>query len=281
MTSALPGLPVLDEGRGLRGRTVLAVFAHPDDESLACGGTLARLADAGARVVLLCASHGELGGAGPPPLLPDAHLGRRRVEELREAAKVLGVADVLVSSHPDGNLRWADVPELHAEILSAIHDCRPDAVITFAEDGLYWHLDHVGVHERTCTAVGSLGDAAPALYYVTMPKGAMREIFDIAAAKGWSKPSTGVWGIVPDAFGVAARRPSFTVNVHDWVARKLAALRCHRSQMGQDNPFAWLDEADARRCLGVEQFRRARPHSGTSLLEPIGQKVAKNQVSQI
>ena len=48
---------------------------------------------------------------------------------------------------------------------------RPDAVITFAEDGLYWHLDHIGVHERTYTAVLSLGAAAPPLYYVTMPRG--------------------------------------------------------------------------------------------------------------
>ncbi|MGB7219571.1 MAG: PIG-L deacetylase family protein [Vicinamibacterales bacterium] len=264
-----------DDGRGLQGRTVLAVFAHPDDESIACGGTLARLSDAGARVVLVCASRGERGHAGARTLGPDAELAQRRTSELGEAAKILGIADLLVFSHPDGNLRWADVPELHAEIVSAIDEYRPDAVITFAEDGLYWHLDHIGIHERTCTAVRSFGDTAPALYYVTMRKGAMREVCDTAAAKGWSPPLSGVWAIVPDAFGVAARRPSFTVDVHDWVPRKLAALRCHRSQLGEDNPFAWLDEVDARRCLGVEQFRRARPHSGTSLLEPIGQRVMK------
>jgi len=272
-------LPVLDDERGLEGRTVLAVFAHPDDESLACGGTLARLSDEGARVVLLCASRGEQGGARAPALGPDGDLAQQRVLELREAANVLGIAEVLILDHADGNLRWADVPKLHAEIVSAIRDWQPDAVITFAEDGLYWHLDHVGIHERTCTAVRSLGDSAPALYYVTMRKGAMREAFETASAKGWSPAASGLWTIVPDAFGVAARRPSFTVDVHDWVPRKLAALRCHRSQMGEDNPFAWLDEADARRCLGVEQFRRARPHAGASLIEPLGRRVVKTKRS--
>jgi LmbE family N-acetylglucosaminyl deacetylase len=267
----------MDEGHGLRGRTVLAVFAHPDDESLACGGTLARLADAGARVVLLCASHGERGGQGALPIDSDADLGQLRVRELREAAAVLGVADVLIFNHPDGSLRWVNYPAFEGEMLSIIHDCRPDAVITFDEDGLYWHPDHIGIHERTDDVVRSLGDAAPALYYVTMPKGAMREIFDIATAKGWSQPQAGLWGIVPDAFGLLARPPSLTIDVHDWVPRKLAALRCHRSQMGQDNPFAWLDEADARRCLGVEQFRRAQPETGTSLLEPIRHRLEQSK----
>ena len=60
-----------DLSRSLEGRTVLGIFAHPDDESLACGGTLARLADAGARVVIVCASHGEAGSICDPALVPD------------------------------------------------------------------------------------------------------------------------------------------------------------------------------------------------------------------
>ncbi|MFI5178853.1 MAG: PIG-L deacetylase family protein [Vicinamibacterales bacterium] len=147
--------------RSLAGRTVLAIFAHPDDESLACGGTLARLADAGARVVVLCASRGEAGSTSDPSLVPDGNLGVVRTRELRNAAAVLGVADVLIFDYPDGDLRWDRVQELHAEIVSAIRQYRPDAVITFAEDGLYWHLDHIGVHERTYTAVQSFGADAP------------------------------------------------------------------------------------------------------------------------
>src|SRR5438132_20203 len=73
---------------GPTGLTVLAVFAHPDDESLACGGTLARLSDVGARVVLMCASHGERGGVGGPT--EDEELGRARARELQDAAAMLG-----------------------------------------------------------------------------------------------------------------------------------------------------------------------------------------------
>jgi LmbE family N-acetylglucosaminyl deacetylase len=210
-----------------------------------------------------------------PDLVPDGDLGRVRTGELHAAARVLGLSDVLVFEHPDGDLRWADVPEFHTEIVSAIREYRADAVITFAEDGLYWHVDHVGVHERTCTAVASLGSEAPSLYYVTMPRGVMRAVAEAATARGGTSTNTGFWGIGPDAFGSGTRRPSFVVNVGDWVPRKLAALLCHRTQMGPNNPFTWIDDADARRLLAIEQFRRARPHRGESLLEPLAEPVVR------
>jgi LmbE family N-acetylglucosaminyl deacetylase len=260
----------------LDGRTVLAVFAHPDDESLACGGTLARLADAGVRVVLLCASRGEAGSISDPALVPDGDLGAVRTRELHHAAAVLGVRDVLVMDHPDGDLRWDDVPELHAEIVGAIRNYRPDAVVTFDADGLYWHLDHVGVHERTLTAVRSLGSEAPALYYVTMLKGIMREIMKAAHAKGGAAPESGVWGITPDAFGDSAKPPTLAIDVRRWVPRKLAALRCHQTQMGgRDHPMARIDEDDARRWLGIEYFRRAEVGGDADIvLEQLGERYA-------
>ena len=245
------------ETTNLAGRTILAVFAHPDDESLACGGTLARLSDAGASIVLLCASRGERGVISDPALVPDGDLGRARSRELEAAARVLGITEVLVFNHPDGNLRWADIPELLDEITTAIDRHRPDAVITFDGDGLYWHFDHIGVHERTSTAVSSLGARAPALYYVTMPRGAMRHVIDSAVAKGWAPTASGIWSIVPDAFGIEAERPTFGLDIRAWVARKLAALDCHRTQMGSPNPFSLIDDADARQWLGYEYFRRA------------------------
>ena len=256
----------------LAGQTVLAVFAHPDDESLACGGTLARLSDAGARVVVLCASRGRKGAVSDPALVPDGDLGRVRAEELREAAKVLGVADVVILDHPDGDLRWADAPDFDTEILSAIRDYRADAVITFDEDGLYWHLDHIGIHERTWDAVEALGADAPALYFVTMPKGVMRQVVDAAINMGWRRPGAGPWAIVPDAFGLHAKPPTIVLDVRDWVPRKVAAVLCHRTQMGADNPFVRLDPVDARRWLGTEQFRRLEPHTGRSVLEQLAEQ---------
>jgi len=236
-------------------RPVLAVFAHPDDESLACGGTLARLSDAGVRVIVMCASHGERGASTGPAR--DDTLVPLRGMEAREAATALGIGHLILLDHPDGDLRWAHVTELHAQIVMALRRYDPAAVITFGEDGLYWHLDHVGIHERTTTAVQSLGAGAPPLYYVTMPRGAMRAIVDRARAGGWVPPPKGFWSLVPDAFGLEAEPPTLIVDVADWVPRKLAAIRSHRTQMGSAHPFDQIDEADARRWLGVEHFHRA------------------------
>src|SRR4030095_2883825 len=115
--------------------------------------------------------------------------------ELRDAATVLGVTEVVILNHPDGGLRWERVPELHEEVVEAIRRYRPDAVITFAEDGLYWHLDHIGVHERTYSAVRSFGADAPPLYYVTIQSGVMREVVEAAHARGAAPPDSTFWGI--------------------------------------------------------------------------------------
>ena len=253
-------------------KIVLAIFAHPDDESLACGGTLARLADAGVRVVLMCGSRGESGSISNPALVPDGDLGRVRTSELGRAAEILGITDLLVMNHPDGELRWDDVPEFHAEIVSAIERYRPNAVITFAEDGLYWHLDHIGVHERTYTAIKAFGAEAPPLYYVTMPQGIMRELVAAVDAKRGAPLGSSVWGIEPDAFGDAALPPTLAIDVRGWTRRKLAALRCHQTQMGPDNPIAFIDEDVAQRWLGIEYFRRSPLDSATaeSVLEQLG-----------
>ena len=258
----------------ITGRTILVVLAHPDDESLACGGTIARLSDAGARVVLLCASRGEKGSVSDRALLADGGLGAVRARELQEAAGVLGVADVLILEHPDGDLRWADVPQFHVDIVLAIQRYKPDGVITFAEDGLYWHLDHIGVHERTYTAVKSFGPWAPPLYYVTMKQGLIQEVVD--AARGNGATLTGrPFNVEPDAFGDYAAPPTFVIDVHAWVPRKLAALRAHRSQIGPENAFYHLTREQAERLLGVEQFRRAPlPAGWTSVLEQFGERVA-------
>ena len=254
----------------LAGRTVLFVFAHPDDESLACGGTMARLADAGVRVILLCASRGEAGSISDPALVPDGDLGDVRERELTEAAAVLGVAKVIVLNHSDGNLKWKDMPEFENEIIDAVRQYNVDAVITFHEDGLYWHIDHIGVHDRTWEAVASLGASAPPLYFVTMQRGVMRGIADAQVKRGVMSESS-FWGIAPDAFGDSAKPPTFVIDVRDWVPRKLAALRCHRTQMGPNNPMAWIDEEEARQLLGVEQFRRAPiEFSGEPVLEYLG-----------
>jgi LmbE family N-acetylglucosaminyl deacetylase len=255
-------------GLAAGGRSVLAVFAHPDDESLACGGTLARLADEGMRVIVVSASHGERGGIHGP--VRDDALGQIRGHEVRAAAAALGIAELIIGDHPDGDLQWSRVTELHAEIAALIRHHRPAAVITFGEDGLYWHVDHIGVHERTTTAVKFCGVDPPPLYYVTMKRGVMPEIVNSAKQRGWTTPPKGFWSLVPEAFGIAAEPPTVAIDVGPWVPRKLQGIMCHHSQLGTDHPFELLSTADARRLLGHEYFHRAAiPTTAPSLLEQL------------
>ncbi len=265
-------MPDNSDRADLAGRTILAIFAHPDDESLACGGTLARLSDAGAHVAVMCASRGERGSLSDPSFASNGDLAAARARELEEAASVLGVCELIILQHPDGDLRWANVPQFHAEIVAAVERLRPDGVITFAEDGLYWHLDHIGVHERTYTAVKSFGAEAPPLYYVTMQHGVMREIVEAAVANG-VQVQRNPFDIEADAFGDHAKPPTFTIDVQDWVARKLAALRCHRTQIGAEHPLRHITDEQARRLLGTEQFRRSPLEAGwQSVLEQLGDR---------
>jgi LmbE family N-acetylglucosaminyl deacetylase len=258
-----------DSIASLAGQTVLAIFAHPDDESLACGGTLARLADLGARVILFCATRGERGGPTGP--VRDDALALVRVQELRCAAAALGIADVILMDHPDGQLQWDGVPDFQAEIVAAVRRFTPCSVITFGADGLYWHLDHVGVYERTITALSALGAAAPPLYHVTLPRGIIRPLFEAALARGWVPPRKGFWSLVPDAFGLHAHPPTVIVDVQPWVARKVAAILCHKTQMGAGHPFDQLEPAEAERWLGTEHFHRVSGDlSQPAVLELIG-----------
>jgi LmbE family N-acetylglucosaminyl deacetylase len=133
---------------------------------------------------------------------------------------------------------------------------------------LYWHPDHIGVHERATTAIRTMGGVAPPLYYVTMPRGVMPDIVARARAAGWTPGIKGVWSLQPEAFGLHALRPTIVVDVAEWVPQKLAAIECHQSQIGSDHPFARMGADEARRLLGVEYFTRADvPTSAAPVLE--------------
>ena len=272
----------------LHGRSLMAVFAHPDDESLACGGLLGWCAHLGADVSLLCMTRGEHGqGSGD--------VGGTRQRELEAAARTLGIGAVTLLDHEDGMLPWLSADRLRSEIEAEILERRPDVVLTFDSDGLYWHPDHIAVHELTTAAVVALGTSAPALYYVTMPPGSMRAVADHAAGLLRSgpedepahagdgagprprlndmdrNPPTAILGVAdPDAFGSAAPAPTLVVDVSAFVVRKLAALACHASQFTA-SALASLSAQDAPRFLGVEHYRRAAAGaSGRTFLDALG-----------
>jgi LmbE family N-acetylglucosaminyl deacetylase len=186
----------------------------------------------------------------------DDALARVRVEELRCAAATLGLSDVVLMDYPDGDLGWDRVTEFQAQIVAAVRRYTPCGVITFGADGLYWHQDHIGVYERTRAAFRSFGATAPPLYHVTMPRGIIRPLVDAALSRGWTPPRNGFWSLVPDAFGLHANPPTVIVEVQPWVAQKVAAILCHKTQMGIGHPFDDIEPAEAERWLGIEHFHR-------------------------
>ena len=237
-----------------RGHSLLAVFAHPDDESLACGGLVAWCTEVGAKVSLLCFTCGEHG-----PGDESCDLGTTREAELRAAARALGIADLVLCDYEDGMLPWTDAKRLKQDVLDAIDRFQPDIVITFGEDGLYWHPDHVAVHERTTAAVRALGNKAPALYYVTIPSGRMRAVVNHAAERvgAATKPPSRIFGLADvDAFGTLAATPTLIVDTGVYATHKLAAIKCHVSQLA-NSALLHVSEHDASRLLGLEHYRRA------------------------
>ena len=146
-------------------RRLMAVLAHPDDESLGVGGTLAKYAAEGVDVFLLTATRGDggryrghrQGEAGHPG--PEA-LGIIREAELRAAGDALGLRAVSVLDYRDQRLDGADPREAARLIANEIKRVRPDVVVTFGPDGAYGHPDHIAISQFTTAAVVIAGDAA-------------------------------------------------------------------------------------------------------------------------
>ena len=245
------------------GHSLLAVFAHPDDESLASGGLLACCSALGAKVSLLCATRGELGIQAALGVETSSAatklLGELREKELRAAATVLDIADLVLLDYKDGMLPWTDTKKLENDICNTIRRNKPSVVITFGTDGLYWHPDHIAIHHRTTAAVEALGKDAPALYYVTIPPGQMRRIVTHAthASSAIKNDTHKIFGITnADAFGSLAEPPSLIVQTGVYARKKLAAIKCHISQL-DGSAFLHMNADDAPQLLDCEHYRLA------------------------
>ena len=141
---------------------ILGVFAHPDDEVFAAGGTLAKYTARGAKAMVLSATRGQAGQIRDAAAATRHTLGAIRERELRSACAILGVQDVVCLDHMDGALREADFEALVGQVADVIRDFQPDVAITFGEDGAYGHPDHVTISAA----------ATRAFEGVTMPAGA-------------------------------------------------------------------------------------------------------------
>src|SRR5262245_35613435 len=141
--------------------TLLAIFAHPDDESLVAGGTLARYAAEGWRTALICATRGEWGPISDESLADYENLGEVRERELRAACEALGVSWLRFLDLEDGGVAALDTDEEAAaleKIIRAIRELRPQIVITFGPDGLYGHADHIAIGQITTRACALAND---------------------------------------------------------------------------------------------------------------------------
>jgi LmbE family N-acetylglucosaminyl deacetylase len=202
--------------------TLLAVWAHPDDESLLAGGLLAEIARRGGRVVTVTATAGEHGTADPIAD-PPAALADRRRGELDAALHELGAGPAIHLGYGDGECDRA-TERLAAHLVGRIIDrVDPDVILTFGPDGVTGHPDHRAVARWVRQAVADRNDAIPLL--------------TTAAASAW--PADGIERLHSiDAFWpgfplVGRTEADVVVRVEDEsLARKLAAISCHASQFG-------------------------------------------------
>jgi len=204
---------------------LLVVMAHPDDESMGCGGLILRHTRAGIPVHLICATRGEEGWSGKPLGAKKEDLAQIRAHELEEAAATLALGSVELWDYADGGVDKVDRQEITQRIWEQITRLRPKAVVGWGPDGAYGHPDHIAMGACTDTAVTSMAEGdRPALYHVSIDQqlaGFYKEAFRLSG-DGQALPL-----IVQDRFDVVFDLDS------DEVMMKLRAIDCHRSQLGE------------------------------------------------
>lgn len=251
---------------------LLAVLAHPDDESLGMGGTLATYASSGIEVSLLTATRGEAGQFRGSPAGQPGHpgadvLARIREAELRDAATVLGIRRVTVLDYPDRHLDRAKPREIIGRVVGELRQVRPDVVVTFGPDGAYGHPDHIAISQFTTAAIVASADPAFADDDddVVLPPHAVAKLYYLAwPASTWAAYQSAVRTLRTTVDGVerqATPWPDWAIttsidtrDVWDTVWR---AVSRHRSQVGAYERLRTLSEEHHRALWGRQSFYRA------------------------
>jgi LmbE family N-acetylglucosaminyl deacetylase len=238
--------------------SVLAVFAHPDDESLLAGGVLAAFAAAGRRVAIVSMTRGERGPTELPGLSGELELGDVREAELLQAARALGASAAECLDFPDGDLAGVDERQAARHLSRILVREQPELVLSFSDEGLYWHPDHLAVSRFLNAALELLGSggAGAWLYGATWPEGHAGRLVSLMRARGLSAD---LWGLEPDAFGAPSHSITISPDVRPFLPAKLAALRGYASQIGPSHLLSALPDDLAEEFLGREYFVRIRP----------------------
>jgi LmbE family N-acetylglucosaminyl deacetylase len=270
------------------GRRLLAVFAHPDDESFGPGGTLALYAQRGVAVHLICATRGEAGIQPPRGLQGKCSIGELREAELRCAASQLGLSAIHLLGYRDSGMPGASdnqhpqalcrAPrqEVAHQISRLMHAIQPQVVITFDPIGGYFHPDHIAIHQATLQAFHmvriesrrqGLSALLPAkLYYHTLPHRFLRLGVKALALLGRNPRQ---WGRNSDIDLVAIAGQEYPIHARIDIrtaakAKRLAAS-CHASQGAPPSGgvMGWLLRLGDR----TETFMRAFPPPSPRLQE--------------
>ena len=266
-----------------KGKRLLAVVAHPDDETFGCGGLLAKCAAEGVGVSLVCATRGEVGEISDPSLATPENLAQVREWELRQACAALGVEELFLFGYRDSgmagtadnenprSLHQADSHRLTSEVAEIIRRVRPQVLLTFDANGGYGHPDHIAMHHATRQAFSAAGDPAmypehltngvrphqPAkLYYFVFTRSMVRTFHQALVE---SDVQTDFRDMDPETMGVPDEEVTTVVDVSRYLEQKERAGLCHRTQIQGDQVFEWIPEAVRTGFLSREHLVRAEP----------------------
>jgi len=234
--------------------TIVSFHAHPDDEAIASGGTLARAAAAGHRVVLVFATRGELGEPVPGVLEPGEQLAMRRSAECYTSAAALGAKRVEFLGFTDSGMMgepsndapfcfWQADVEYAARTLAVLLDQEePDVLTIYDDNGVYGHPDHIQVH-RVGKRAGELS-AVPVVAQGTVNRDWMQRGFR----------ESGREGDIPPNMGKPESEITHRVEAVDFVGQKRESMRAHASQMAPDHFLLALPDAMFALGMGTEFY---------------------------
>lgn len=255
--------------------TLLAVHAHPDDESISTGGVLAKYSTNGFRTALVYCTRGEAGDILNPDFVspkPGLSITEIRAIELENAVNVLGVPSVQFLGYRDSGMAGtpenehpkafarADKEEATARLVDIIRQLRPHVLVTYNEKGTYLHPDHIMANRITQRAFQASGDPnyktqtdlkpwqPIKLYYTAIPLERIRRMHKMALEQG-EEP-----GFDPDVLGTPDEKISAVVDVRKYLPQKLEALYCHQSQMNPNSILRRMSEELREEAFGFEHF---------------------------
>ena len=244
---------------------LLAIFPHPDDETLGLGSTLARYSSEGVETYLVCATRGERGwfdSEGPNPGLDG--VARIREAELRCAAENLGIHEVSFLDYIDGDVDQAHPEEIIGKIVSHVRRIKPHVVVTFGPDGAYGHPDHIALSQFTsgalvCAADRNFVDSNLQTPHRVLKFYYMVDSWDIvnAANEAFGGISMEIDGVTRSHVGWADWQITTWLDNNSYLAQVQKAMLCHKSQIPGYHPIDQWSLAELETIFGTGHFYRA------------------------